>query len=860
MNWSVGPLGSATPVAFINTSAVIFGDTDNLSGFQVATTSVQVQSGGLQPSSVVFTNTAQGESSTSAGQYTFTNAQNPLTGLDDTTGIAGSTGITINGDGGVQFNDGNSFTGAVAVNAGYLAIDTTIVPGASQTAQVNGLGNSSGVTVAAGAELSLGSVSESGNSYIYGITANGLGTIPLTIAGAGFAGMPTGNIGALSAAAGNITYAGPISLSGSATINSNSSSTFDQLTLIGGINAGSNVLTFSGPGGTTVASSITGSGASVVNTAGSTLTLMGANSFTGGTTVSSGTVVVQSNTAFGSGPIALSGGELKFVSGSAIGLNVATSQVNPSTNPPPANYTVASVTPNEAVGAVPYYNWNNLTVIRNASGAQKIGSPAPSGFDTPAGSSVSPLALNDSTGNNSTASVTAWSALNGFSVTAAATTPTFEMLSSWLNASTAVPATITISNIPYSTYSVYMYFYGNNSAFGQASVSTSNTSYFFQTLSNNPPVILTQDTLTTNPGANTSGYQTADYAVWGNQSGSTLTASVLEAAGTNNPGLSGIQIVNDTLVYNNAVTVSADTPIDITGPTLVTLGTLSIGANTLSVTGGSAGANVPYSLTFGATSINGSPNFNVTNNGTGTGTLTVGRITDLGSGDSVTINGNGGNGTVVFAGGGNYTGSTNIVAGALRVVGALASNAGVTVNSGTSLFGPSTTGSASIAGPVSLSGTIGVVGGAPLSLTAGLTINGGSSSTFTLNGAPSGAMIATSGATPTSLAIDGSNAITIAGLPDGLPGTYTYDLISYTGTPLSVSGNGTNNLSYAGGSLSLVSTPSGPFTFALSDTGSQVDLTVKTFGLRWSGPTGGSWDTASFKLAVCQSEHRQLNV
>ena len=139
--------------------------------------------------------------------------------------------------------------------------------------------------------------------------------------------------------------------------------------------------------------------------------------------------------------------------------------------------------------------------------------------------------------------------------------------------------------------------------------------------------------------------------------------------------------------------VTSDSAIDLTGVSSVTVGTLAIGTHTLTVTGGSIGSNVPYSLTFGATTLSGSPDFNISNNGTGTGTLAVGAITDAGSGDSVMINGNGGNGTVVFAGGGNYTGNTTIEGGTLRVVGALASNAGVMVNSGTTLSGPTTVGS-----------------------------------------------------------------------------------------------------------------------------------------------------------------------
>src|SRR4030095_12249878 len=58
-----------------------------------------------------------------------------------------------------------------------------------------------------------------------------------------------------------------------------------------------------------------------------------------------------------------------------------------------------------------------------------------------------------------------------------------------------------------------------------------------------------------------------------------------------------------------------------------TLGTLSIGANTLSVAaGGNVNSNSPYGLTFGSTTFTGDATFSVANNGTGTGTLTLGAL------------------------------------------------------------------------------------------------------------------------------------------------------------------------------------------------------------------------------------------
>ena len=56
------------------------------------------------------------------------------------------------------------------------------------------------------------------------------------------------------------TYAGPITLTANATINSNSSYTSDQLILAGGIGTAGYALTFNGPGSTAIPTAIAGSG------------------------------------------------------------------------------------------------------------------------------------------------------------------------------------------------------------------------------------------------------------------------------------------------------------------------------------------------------------------------------------------------------------------------------------------------------------------------------------------------------------------------------------------------------------------------------------------------------------------------
>ena len=104
------------------------------------------------------------------------------------------------------------------------------------------------------------------------------------------------------------------------------------------------------------------------------------------------------------------------------------------------------------------------------------------------------------------------------------------------------------------------------------------------------------------------------------------------------PGLFGLEIVDtapSSLIWSlaNALTLSADSTIDVTGPTNgAVTGLLTIGSNRLSVTGGGAGPNLPYSLALGGGGVllTGNPTFDVANNGSGTGTLVLGALSDGG--------------------------------------------------------------------------------------------------------------------------------------------------------------------------------------------------------------------------------------
>ena len=173
-NWANSLSSTAT---YSNADAVIFNDTNALTGTKISNTNVTI-SGSVSPQSVTFNNSG---------------AVNG--GVDYTIGggvIAGTAALIKNAAGTVTLTGANTYSGATTINGGVVQANNSAA-----------LGNSSGVTVAAGASLALQG----------GIA---IGTIPLTLSGTGAA---FNSPGALINISGNNSYAGPIFIgSGSATI------------------------------------------------------------------------------------------------------------------------------------------------------------------------------------------------------------------------------------------------------------------------------------------------------------------------------------------------------------------------------------------------------------------------------------------------------------------------------------------------------------------------------------------------------------------------------------------------------------------------------------------------------------------
>jgi autotransporter-associated beta strand protein len=225
----------------------------------IANSSVVIQSAGVLPAAVSFNNSP-------LTTYTFSDSGT------STVGITGSTGITKTGTGQVALAGANSFTGPVQISAGRITLQAS-----------NALGGSSGVVVSSGAALELQNAVSAGTS-----TTSPATTIPLTIYGTGLASNPAG---ALNSSNGSSEYKGVITIgAGGATINS--AAIGSLLTLSGGISTSGNPLTLSGPGNIAINSNIWGSG-SMIKTGAGYLSLTGANSYTGGTSINNGLVLTS---------------------------------------------------------------------------------------------------------------------------------------------------------------------------------------------------------------------------------------------------------------------------------------------------------------------------------------------------------------------------------------------------------------------------------------------------------------------------------------------------------------------------------------------------------------------------------------
>ncbi len=679
---------------------------------------------------------------------------------------AGSGGITYNGAGTLTLNQSNTFTGALQVNSGTVV--GTSVAGALGAGSLTLQGGVLKLTNASGSNLNFGrnttvtgtaqitsDVTASGNGNTYTLGTLTIGANILTIAGG-----TNVNGGTAGVTFGNVTH----SAAPTYTVNNPAGGGVTQLSVAAVAN--STFLTTMNGSGNVIQTGVFGNGSGGISYGGTgTLTLNQANTFTGALTISGGMVVGTSVAgALGAGTLTMSGGILKLTNASGSNLSFGRNTTLSGNAQIISDVTVASTAGNT-------YTLGTLSIANNT-------------LSIVGGANV----------NSGTAGVTF--------------------------------GNLTHTNAP--TYTV------NNPASGgvtQLSVAAVSNSTFLTTINGNGNVIQTgvfgngsggisysgTGILTLNQANTFTGALTVS-------SGTVIGTSVVGALGAGTLTLSGgvLKLTNASgtnlnfgrnTTVNGSAQITTDVTVASTAGNTYTLGTLSIGNNTLTIAGGVNVNSGTAGVTFGAVTHTAAPTYTV-NNPVGGGVTQLSLAAVSNSTFLTTFNGSGnvvqtgvfgaGSGGITYGGTGalslsqvnTYTGGTTISSGTLNInnASALGTIAGTfTIGGGTinASTGPITT----VNYPLALNGDFIFTGSNTLNLgTGAVTMNSSrqvtvSASTLTIGGTFSSASNSLTKLGAGILSF-GSTAVTLKGL------TITSgSLISTSGT-LSVAGDFSNSSTF----------------------------------------------------------------
>jgi autotransporter-associated beta strand protein len=241
------------------------------------TTNGIVFNGGTLKANLGGISTAKSVTLTGAGTFNSNGNNSTLSGV-----ITGSGAFTKSGAGTLTLTGTNNYTGLTTISVGTLNIQNSSALG----------GIASGVSITSGAALELQG----------GIT---VGAEALTLRGTGIS-----SGGALRNISGNNTYGGLITLGAASRINSDAGTlTLNNASPITGTFA----LTVGGSGDTAISSVIATTTGSLTKDGSGKLTLSGANTYTGATTINAGVVNIQNDTALGT-----TAGGVSIVAGSAL--------------------------------------------------------------------------------------------------------------------------------------------------------------------------------------------------------------------------------------------------------------------------------------------------------------------------------------------------------------------------------------------------------------------------------------------------------------------------------------------------------------------------------------------------------------
>ncbi len=322
----------------VNSSASYFTAADNVTfgnaGVSAGTTTITIDNGNVSPGSVNITNTS--------GTYAFSGS-----------GIAGSTSVIINGAGGTTiFQNANSYTGGTTITAGTLTIaNSSGLPSNYPVAMSSGgtlnlSGNSSTISALSGTG---GSINLGTNSATT-LTLEPVGSTPVvfggSIVGSGSL-IVTGGSTATEQLSGTNSYSGSttissgtlqlgaaaalpsgtsVSLSSGATFDLNSNiQTIAELSGSGGsVTLGTATLTVGDANTTSYAGTITGAGGLTKQGAGQ-LTVSAGPAYSGTTNVTAGTLVFSTAPSTISGALNTSASGTLTLIGSGVTTNIGTS-------------------------------------------------------------------------------------------------------------------------------------------------------------------------------------------------------------------------------------------------------------------------------------------------------------------------------------------------------------------------------------------------------------------------------------------------------------------------------------------------------------------------------------------------------
>jgi|GEM_PF-2645669 len=562
--------------------------------------------------------------------------------------ITGAGGLLKTGNGTLSLKGSSTYTGGTVVSGGTLEVFNPTDDGKSVLPSGKPVTVNSGATLRMGEDDGLGYYATGASS----LTLNGgtvlskyehHSTLPaLTLNNGTVAAQGAGNVS--NGVTANYILDGTVTTAGSL-----ASTISAPKVLLRGNTTGeggpTGPVTFQVPRGTAasdlvVSSSLADKGAGLIKNGNGILSLTGNSTYSGGTFVNQGTVAVSgvqgsgiATTSLGTGTVSLLGGTLALQ-----GQTAATPGLT-------ANF--------YQLGGVDQASFANLSAFQSHFAAL---TPTVGGVNTTTGGKADLNYGNGGGGNNAPFNVAGADTANyGFGGTA-----NYEVS---MQGYIAIPAAGTYTFGTTSDDGSVLFIDGNHDA-----VVVNN---FFQGMTNRtgtytfPAAGLYPIAAGFNQGGGGQGFQVL-MALPG-QNGQVVTnAQVFSSTGT----------LAATQWYANNVSVGVDSTVQVTNSLAASMGTLSIGANTLNVTG-----DTGASLAFRSTNLTGNA---VLNAAAGT-TVKSGAVSDDFATSAVARSlTKSGNGSLVLSGIGTYGGGTTINAGTVTVGHANALGSGtVTLNGGT---------------------------------------------------------------------------------------------------------------------------------------------------------------------------------